>query len=553
MVSAYEYAVDRGADLVLFPELAICGYPPEDLLLKPGFVERSQAAVHDLAARIDGPAPAVVGWVDGERLRGAEQYDHPDGPFNAAAVLHGGRVVSSYHKQVLPNYGVFDEKRYFTPGLPDQPLIDVGGVLVGITICEEMWVDDGPVLDAARAGAELIVNINASPFHVGKQAERRDLLRRRTAEVSVPIVYTNLVGGQDELVFDGGSLVLNSLGDVVAEAPRFESTVMLVDVEVASGPATGRPALDAAAVVIDVTANDERATLGTPAGQAEELSEEAEVWAALVLGVRDYIDKNGFGEVVIGLSGGVDSSIVAAIAVDALGPDRVHGVLMPSRYSSDHSISDAVALADALGIEHRTVPIEGPYAAFLDALEPSFEGHDADLTEENLQSRIRGVLLMALSNKFGWLVLTTGNKSESAVGYSTLYGDTAGALAVIKDVPKLLVYRLCRWRNELAGTPLVPESVLTKAPSAELRPDQTDQQSLPPYEDLDPIIEGYVDGEMTIDELVAAGHEAATVERIVGLIDRAEYKRRQSPPGLRISQKAFGRDRRLPITSRSSS
>lgn len=554
MAAAYARADTDGADLVVFPELAICGYPPEDLLLKQGFVDDSQRAVQELADRCVGTAVAVVGWVEGHRVPGADPHDAEDGPWNAAAILHGGRIVGSYRKQALPNYGVFDEKRYFDPGLAGQATYRIAGVHVAVTVCEDAWVAAGPVAAAAHAGAELVVNLNASPFHRGKHDERRAMLAERVAESGVPIVYVNLVGGQDELVFDGGSTVVGHDGAVLASAPRFDSCELAVDV-----PAPSRSA-PAAARVVDVTPpRDRRHTRAHPvdlagdggAPAAPTPDGPAEVWAALVLGVRDYVTKNGFGDVGIGLSGGVDSSIVAAIAVDALGADRVHGVLMPSRYSSEHSVSDAVDLSQRLGIDHRVIGIEAAHSAFLELLAPSFGDRPADLTEENLQSRIRGVLLMALSNKLGWLVLTTGNKSETAVGYSTLYGDTAGGLAVIKDVPKLLVYELCQWRNEQGDGPVIPESVLTKPPSAELRPDQRDDQSLPPYEVLDPLIEAYVDGDRTVEQLVADGHDAAVVERVTRLIDRSEYKRRQSPPGIRISGKAFGRDRRLPITNRS--
>ncbi len=563
MAAAYARGNAAGADLVLFPELAICGYPPEDLLLKPGFVEHSQDAVADLARRCTGRAVAVVGWVEGHRELGSDPHDALDGPWNAAAVLHGGRIVGSVRKQALPNYGVFDEKRYFDPGAAEQPLFRIAGVHVAVSVCEDAWVSEGPLAAAAGAGAQVIVNINASPFHRGKQRERLEMLVARSAEVRTPIAYVNLVGGQDELDVDGGSMALDGEGRLIAEAPRFSTSEVLVDLPV--GPArrtsgvvvevTGASSFDEVAGPGDVTVVAE-ALRGDLVGGADgaDLSDltadgPGEVWSALVLGVRDYVIKNGFGDVVIGLSGGVDSSIVAAIAVDALGPERVHGVLMPSRYSSSHSVGDAVRLSENLRIDHRTIPIEAAHSALLDLLAPSFGDRPVDLTEENLQSRIRGVLLMALSNKFGWLVLTTGNKSETAVGYSTLYGDTAGGLAVIKDVPKLLVYELCRWRNARAGTDLIPEDVLTKPPSAELRPDQRDDQSLPAYEDLDPLIQAYVDDDLTEAQLLDAGHDRLDVERITTLIDRAEYKRRQSPPGIRISQKAFGRDRRLPITN----
>ena len=516
---AYDQAEAAGADIALFPELAACGYPPEDLLLKPGFVDDLQDTVAEFARGITGHCTAIVGWVE----------VHNGELFNSAAVIGDSRMLGSYRKQALPNYGVFDEKRYFSAGTADQELYEIAGVTVSVTVCEDVWVDDGPILAAAQRGAALAVNINASPFHIGKQQVREEMLSRRAVEAGIPIAYLNLVGGQDELVFDGGSVVVAATGLVTSRLPRFESACTVVDVDLLASGQEG----------------------ANPTGPALEDIETslAEVWKALVLGLHDYVTKNGFSEVVIGLSGGVDSSIVAALATDALGAESVHGVLMPSRYSSDHSLSDAEILAKNLGIDYRTIPIEAAHLALLDLLEPSFEGRDADLTEENLQSRIRGVLLMALSNKFGWMVLTTGNKSETAVGYSTLYGDTAGGLAVIKDVPKLMVYDLCAWRNEQQDLDLIPVSVLTKAPSAELRPDQRDDQSLPPYEVLDLIIQGYVDEDLTTEELVEIGHDAELVSKIVGLIDRAEYKRRQSPPGIRISEKAFGRDRRIPITN----
>ena len=552
---AYRRAESAGADLAVFPELAICGYPPEDLLLKPGFVEQVHSTLDRFAAEVTGHCTAVVGWVEGRRVPGSDPHDAFGGPWNAAAVLHGGRRVGSYRKQALPNYGVFDEQRYFDAGAAGQPLYRIGGVPVSVTVCEDLWVErDGPVVAAARGGAALTININASPFHIGKQQLREQVATRRAAEAGGPVVYVNLVGGQDDLVFDGGSLVIAADAHLQCRLPRFVPAFEVLDVGIPAEPDAQSPDTPADALaVIEVSAvadrSAERAAERLVPPLVDIGSTASEVWDALVLGLHDYVTKNGFDEVVIGLSGGVDSSIVAALATDALGADRVHGVLMPSRYSSDHSLSDAEQLAHNLGIDRRTIAIEAAHIALMELLEPSFDGRAADLTEENLQSRIRGVLLMALSNKMGWMVLTTGNKSETAVGYSTLYGDTAGGLAVIKDVPKLLVYELCRWRNTQPGGEVIPRSVLTKPPSAELRPDQRDDQSLPPYEVLDPLIEAYVDGDLTIEELVAVGHDPALVERIVGLIDRAEYKRRQSPLGIRISQKAFGRDRRLPITN----
>jgi NAD+ synthase (glutamine-hydrolysing) len=548
MARAYERAEAAGCDVALFPELAVCGYPPEDLLLKAGFVAEAAEALEALARGVTGHCAAVVGWVEGERRPGADPHDPDDGPWNAAAVLHDGRVVGSYRKQALPNYGVFDERRYFDPGHPEQPLYRIAGVVCAVTVCEDVWVAGGPAVRAAHRGAQVVLNINASPFHAGKQELRETMLLERQAEAGVPIVYLNLVGGQDELVFDGGSVVVDH-GELVARAARFEEAEMVLDVAVPSSPTGDEPPL--AVVAVSEPADPEERRAGGPAEAVIETSPTGpeEIWDALVLGTRDYVAKNGFSDVVLGLSGGVDSALVATIAADAVGPERVHVVLMPSRYSSEHSVTDAERLAANLEVDVRTIPIEPAHAAFTEMLAPSFGELPPDLTEENLQSRIRGVLLMALSNKFGWLVLTTGNKSETAVGYSTLYGDSAGGLAVIKDVPKLLVYELCRWRNQQAGTDLIPETILTKAPSAELRPDQRDDQSLPPYEVLDPLIEAYVDGDRTVPELVDAGHDEAMVRRMARLVDLAEYKRRQSPPGIRISQKAFGRDRRLPITN----
>jgi NAD+ synthase (glutamine-hydrolysing) len=537
IIDAIAAADAEACDLVAFPELSTTGYPPEDLLLKPAFVADNREALDRIAAAT-GRGVAVVGYVDEANGR----------LYNAAAVCTDGRVVGTYRKRHLPNYEVFDERRYFTPGAEALVLFEVAGVRVGVTVCEDAWGADGPVAEVGRGGAELVVNINASPYHAGKVHLREHTLADRAVEAGCPIAYVNLVGGQDELVFDGASLVVDEAGTVQARAAQYVETLFVTDLAVPTRPVPATGALPVVAVTPPRSAA--AATEPVRAPVVALLSPEHEVYEALVLGTRDYVTKNGFGDVVVGLSGGVDSSIVATIAVDALGPDRVHGVLMPSRYSSSHSITDAERLADNLHINHRLISIEPAFGAFTEMLGPSFAGREPDLTEENLQSRIRGVTLMALSNKFGWLVLTTGNKSESAVGYSTLYGDTAGGFAVIKDVPKLLVYRLCRDRNDRAGRELVPESVLTKPPSAELRPDQRDDQSLPPYEELDPIIEAYVEHDRTAGELIEAGFDAALVQRIVRLIDLAEYKRRQTPPGVRITTKAFGKDRRLPITNR---
>lgn len=546
-------ATGAGADVVVFPELAVTGYPPEDLLLKPGFVADNLAALGKIAGTTDKCA-AVVGFVD----------EHLD-LYNAAAVCAHGEVRGVYHKQLLPNYGVFDEQRYFAAGRGATQLFGIAGVRVGISVCEDAWSPTGPIAAQAAAGAELVININASPYSAGRVAERERMLATRAADASCGLVYLNCVGGQDELVFDGASLVFDADGRVVASLPQYREDLAVFDIEVR--PVFRKRLIDPrghqSAAPLPVTSITEApASARTPVTRpgsppadylvpprAARLEPEAEVYQALVLGTRDYVLKNGFSDVVIGLSGGVDSSLVAAIACDALGAGRVHGVAMPSRYSSAGSESDAAALAANLGIELRTVPIEPAHASLMEMLEPSLAGSAPGLTEENLQSRIRGVVLMGLSNHMGWLVLTTGNKSEAAVGYSTLYGDTAGGFAVIKDVAKTMVYRLCRWRDS-GPVPVFPPEVLTKPPSAELRPDQRDDQSLPPYEILDPILLAYVEDDLTAGELVDAGFDEELVRRIVRLVDVAEYKRRQTPPGVRVTPKAFGRDRRMPVTNR---
>jgi NAD+ synthase (glutamine-hydrolysing) len=545
IISAIRRATDAGADVVVLPELAVTGYPPEDLLLKPGFIADNLAAIGKVAAASER-CVAVVGFVD----------EHLD-LYNAAAVCAHGEVRGVYHKQLLPNYGVFDEQRYFAAGGGATQLFGIAGVRVGISVCEDAWSPSGPIAAQAAAGAELVININASPYSAGRVAERERMLATRAADASCGLIYLNCVGGQDELVFDGASLVFDADGRMVASLPQFEEAFSVFDIEVR--PVYRKRLIDPrghhSTVPLPVTPiTDGRsrdlgeAALAPPV--AARLDAEAEVYQALVLGTRDYVRKNGFGDVVIGLSGGIDSSLVALIAADALGAEHVHGVALPSRYSSAGSESDAGALAANLGIDYRTIPIEGAHAAFLGVLSESFEGTDPGLTEENLQSRIRGVILMALSNKLGWLVLTTGNKSEAAVGYSTLYGDTAGGFAVIKDVAKTMVYRLCRWRDGVGPAPVLPPEVLTKPPSAELRPDQRDDQSLPPYEVLDPVLLAYVEDDLTAAELIEAGHDEELVRRIVRLVDLAEYKRRQTPPGVRVTPKAFGRDRRMPITNR---
>jgi NAD+ synthase (glutamine-hydrolysing) len=544
IIEALGVATDAGSDLAVFPELAVTGYPPEDLLLKPRFVADNRAALERIAAATRG-CVAVVGFVEADRDL-----------YNAAAVCVGGEVRGIYRKQELPNYAVFDEARYFTPGRGATELYGIGGVRVGVSICEDSWNPAGPIAQQAAAGAELVVNLNASPYAEGRPAERERMLATRAADASCALAYVNQVGGQDELVFDGGSQLLAASGEVVARAAQYAPEVLIADLELA--PVFRKRLLDPRGRRSDQALPE--VTLTSPREQDGEeiarsippalLDPDAEVYGALVAGTRAYVRKNGFTDVTLGLSGGIDSSLVAAIAADAVGPEHVHVVAMPSRYSSDHSVSDAEALAKNLGLDLRTIPIEPAHAALLDMLAPSLEGRDAGLTEENLQSRIRGVLLMALSNSYGWLVLTTGNKSETAVGYSTLYGDTAGAFAVIKDVFKTRVYTLCRWRNAQGDGEVIPESVLTKPPSAELRPDQRDDQSLPPYEVLDEMLRGYVEADLTGDDLIERGFDEKTVRRVVRLVDLAEFKRRQSPPGVRVSRRAFGKDRRLPITNR---
>jgi NAD+ synthase (glutamine-hydrolysing) len=537
-------AEEAGADIALFPELSVTGYPPEDLVLKPTFVHDNLDAMATITAR-SGECAVAVGFVDLDRDL-----------YNAAALCHRGEVVLRYHKRNLPNYSVFDEQRYFTPGHEPLSLVELHGVKIGLSICEDAWSPTGPIAALGRGGAEVVLNLNGSPFHAGKQQERETMLATRAADASVHLVYLNQIGGQDELVFDGGSVIFDAEGNLVTRAPLFVEHLLVCDLDVPSlyrkrrldprgepGTAERLPCrqLSADRVV------REAAKVPPAAPVPDEIEQ---VWHALVLGTGDYVTKNGFTDVGVALSGGIDSSLVVALATEALGPDRVHAVLMPSRYSSEHSIADAEALCRNLGVEHRLIPIEAGHAAMLEMLAPSFTGLEPDTAEENIQSRVRGVTMMGLSNKLGWLILTTGNKSETSVGYATLYGDTAGGFAVIKDVPKLLVYELCRWRNETAGRELIPRHVITKPPSAELRPDQRDDQSLPPYEVLDPILEGYVERDLTAPDLVAEGHDPDVVQRIVRLVDVAEYKRRQNPPGIRITAKAFGRDRRVPITNR---
>jgi NAD+ synthase (glutamine-hydrolysing) len=540
-------AREAGAQLALVPELAVTGYPPEDLLLKEHFLADARAAVERIAADAQGIV-AVVGFPE-----------RADDAYNAAAVLADGGVQAIYRKVNLPNYGVFDELRYFQRG-PGGAIIDVDGVKVGLTVCEDIWVPGPPMTDEALAGARLVLNISASPYQAGKGRQREQMIAQRARDNLAAVAFCALVGGQDELVFDGHSFVVDHDGNVIARAAQFAEELLVCDVDVeAAGAARlrdtrARPAArEVATDVADLGSftTEGGSDLAAPGGPvAELLDADAEIYAALVLGTRDYVGKSGFEHVVIGLSGGIDSTLVALVAVDALGPECVTCVTMPSPYSSQGTLDDARALAKNLGVELLEIPIADAMSGYEEMLHDVFAGREPDITEENLQARIRGNLLMALSNKFGWLVLTTGNKSEMSVGYSTLYGDSAGGFAVIKDVPKLLVYRLVAERARRDPESPVPETIVTRAPSAELRPDQRDQDSLPPYEVLDAILEGYVEQDLGREQLIARGLPEADVDRVIRLVDLSEYKRRQNPPGIKVTSKAFGRDRRMPIVNR---
>ena len=547
-------SAEQGAHLVAFPEMALTGYPVEDLALRSSFVEAARAALRSLAARLAdegfGELPVVVGYLD--RSETAQpKYGQPAGaPRNAAAVLYGGEVVLSFAKHHLPNYGVFDEFRYFVPG-DTMPVVRVRGVDVALAICEDLWQDGGRVPAARSARAGLLLSVNASPYERDKDDTRLELVRKRAQEAGVTTAYLAMTGGQDDLVFDGDSIVVDPRGDVLARAPQFAEECLVVDLEL---PAAAE---DAPTGVVDDGLRIERVVISeepVPAyepertgGYAQRLDDDEEVYSALVVGLRAYVEKNGFRSVLIGLSGGIDSSLVAAIACDAVGPENVYGVSMPSKYSSEHSKDDAAELARRTGLNFRTVSIEPMFDAYMGSLELT------GLAEENLQSRLRGVLLMAISNQEGHIVLAPGNKSELAVGYSTLYGDSVGAYGPIKDVYKTLVFRLAEWRNRAAvergETPPIPENSISKPPSAELRPGQVDTDSLPDYPVLDAILELYVDKDKGADEIVAAGFEPELVAKTLRMVDRAEYKRRQYPPGTKISPKGFGKDRRLPITS----
>ena len=531
-------AAARGAHVIVFPELALCGYPPEDLVLKPHFLRDAAETLQQLAAALPAEPLVIVGYPEAQE----------DKIFNAAAILHGGRLLGTYRKMLLPNYGVFDEKRLFTPG--EKPLVvEAGSCRIGLHICEDSWLLNGaPCRRLRDAGLDVLINLSASPYHHRKLAQRTDVLRKMAQSLRAPLAYCNLVGGQDELVFDGASLLLAADGSEVARAKQFEEDTLFLSVTPSGNakPTLNPDHIDTVRLSAPSTPQGDWAALRLE----PILDDKAEVYAALRLGLRDYVEKNRFREVIIALSGGIDSAIVAALAVDALGAARVHGVTLPSRFSSQGTLNDALLLAKNLGIECRALPIERLHQTYLEELAPCWPGRAPDATEENLQARIRGNIVMALSNKFGWLVLTTGNKSELATGYCTLYGDMAGGFAVIKDVPKMLVFELARWRNRQGTGPVIPPSIIERPPTAELRANQKDSDSLPPYDVLDPILERYVERDWSAEQIIGDGFEAATVRRVIRLVDTNEYKRRQGAPGIKITPKAFSRDRRIPITNR---
>ena len=546
IVEWIDRARDAGADVVTFPELALTGYPPEDLLLKPQFIDANLAALEQVVARTRD-ITAVIGFVD-----------RKDDIFNAAAIAQNGKVVTTYHKIYLPNYGVFDEFRYFQPGV-GCPVLQMDGATIGVSICEDIWYPDGPVfMQALSGGAELIINISSSPYHAGKRQWRERMLATRAGDNTVIVAYNNLVGGQDELVFDGDSLVYDENGVLIARGKQFEEDLIVVDLDIESvfrkrlhDPRRRQQKLNTPSAEVFPLAAPNRRSGRLPASTfPEQLSQEAEIYQALVIGTRDYVLKNGFKKVVLGLSGGIDSALTACVAVDALGSGNVVGVLMPSEFSSHGSVADSEQLGKNLGIELLTIPITDVFNSFKNALRPGFKNAKPDVTEENLQARIRGNYLMSLSNKFGWLVLSTGNKSEISTGYCTLYGDMAGGFALLKDVMKTTVFRLSEHVNRVAGRERIPRVIIDKPPSAELRPDQLDTDSLPPYDVLDPILKAYVEEDRSFSEMVEMGFDEQLVRRVIRMVDTNEYKRRQAAPGVKITPRAFGRDRRMPITNR---
>lgn len=541
IIEYVDRARELGAHMVAFPELVIPGYPPEDLLFKSQFVRANIDRMWEIVAASEG-ITVVVGFADDDgHVR------------NSAAIAHDGKLIGAYHKVFLPNYGVFDEERYFWAG-DECPVFVLDGTPIGVNICEDIWRPVGPATVQQSAGARVVVNISASPFHAGKRLERERMLSDRAIDHGLFVAYVNMVGGQDELVFDGASIILDPSGEIVARGSQFaeELVVADLDLEVIVEPRQySYSSISTIGKSRRIVVPRRSLDCMPPIDAKEPMVYEgvAEVYAALVTGTRDYVLKSGFTKVLVAISGGIDSSLVAAIAADALGPDNVVGIWMPSRYSSDSSMFDATSLAQNLGIEIRTISIEAPFSTNLDTLAPHFKGTETGIAEENLQSRIRGVLIMALSNKFGWMVLTTGNKSEMAVGYATIYGDMAGGCGVIKDVPKTLVYELSEYRNTITEIAPISRNVIEKPPSAELRPDQKDEDSLPPYDVLDPILEAYVEDDRSLSEIIAMGYEECLVRQVISLVDRSEYKRRQAPPGIKVTTRNFGRDRRMPIVN----
>ena len=548
IVSYIRRAKAKKADIIAFPELAVSGYPPEDLLLKHQFVDDNIEALQKIKSASKG-ITVIAGFVD-----------RNDGIYNAAAIISGTRLVDIYHKKILPNYGVFDEYRYFRAGTR-YPVYNLGGIRFGVNICEDIWHENGPSKVQALSGAEIIININASPYYMGKGTFRENLISSRAGECGASIVYVNTVGGQDELVFDGGSFIVNEKGELLAKGTHFSEELITADIEI-RGAQNKLPVKKKRTLKSLVAEGECVEQIKIPAARAASrkpqirqkrvvpMTASEKIYQALILGTKDYMSKNGFKGVVIGMSGGIDSALVTTIAVDALGKENVHGLFMPSVYTSRESREDAFGHAKNLGIKFTTIRIDNIVKAYSRDLSKSFKGRKPDITEENLQARIRGNLLMAFSNKFGWIVLTTGNKSEMSVGYATLYGDMAGGFAVIKDVPKTLVYELCRWRNEKEGMHLIPERVLWKEPTAELRPDQKDTDSLPAYPLLDPILKAYIEEDRSFDEIKKMGCDIKSTQKVISMIDHSEYKRRQAPPGIKITPRAFGRDRRFPITNR---
>lgn len=536
------------AEIIAFPELAVTGYPPEDLVLKPQFIKDNIDALNEVITASDGIA-AIVGFIERDNSL-----------FNAAAVISNRRLIDVYHKKHLPNYGVFDEYRYFQSGIR-YPVYNFSGVNIGINICEDIWHEKGPAKVQALSGAEIIININASPYHMGKASFRDNLVSTRALECKSIIVYVNMIGGQDELVFDGGSFVVNSQGDIILRGGQFKEELITVDIKVQNARTRFsdkeqkelKTLVHKGEVIENIKIPSKLIKERKPELKIKEsfiMPPVEEVYNALLLGTKDYVYKNGFKNVVIGMSGGVDSSLVAAVAVDAIGKEHVHGLFMPSPYTSKESYEDVYALAENIGIKIITIPINNIYETYLKTLSKNFKGTKTDITEENIQARIRGNILMAFSNKFGWLVLTTGNKSEMSVGYATLYGDMAGGFAVIKDVPKTMVYELCKWKNGKVGRAAIPDRVLWKEPSAELKSDQRDTDTLPPYPVLDPILKAYVEDDKSADEILKINCDIECVQKVIRMIDHSEYKRRQSPPGIKITPRAFGKDRRFPITNR---